>query len=157
MTTRRVRKGLGRTIGRAILTFALIVTPIAMVAFLFGADHIGNPAWHPHARFHVAQLAGVGVAMSALGLWLLWRRTTDQRPGLIAAAAISAAPPLFEFGALLVPGASPIPDPARPNTVPIGGLDVPGNLIAFAAMLILIAIGLTLSLRSPSPGDAPAR
>lgn len=139
--------GLPGSIGRGILTFALIVTPVAMVAFLSNSDHLGNPAWHPHARFHAAQLAGVGIAVSVLGLWLLWRRTTDRRPGPIAAAVIAAAPPLAEFAALLVPGTSPIPDEANPNTVPIGGLDVPGNLIAFAAQLVLIGVGLTLALR----------
>lgn len=140
--------------GRIILTFALIVTAVAMVAFLFNGDHIGNPAWHPHARFHGAQAAGIGIALSLLGLWLLWRRTTDHRPGMIAASVIAAIPPLSEFGALLVPGTSPIPDATRPNTIPLWGLEVPGNLIAFFAMLILIAVGLMLALRSVrSTGD----
>lgn len=151
--TRNGRSALRGSPGRIILTFALIVTPVAMVAFLFNGDHIANPAWHPHARFHGAQLAGIGVAVSLLGLWLLWRRTTENRPSLIAAAVIAATPPLTEFGALLVPGASPIPDAARPNTIPLWGLEVPGNLIAFAGMLVLIAIGLALSLRSLHPID----
>ena len=150
----KARSGYRSTLGRGILTFALIVTPVAMVAFLFNVDHIGNPAWHPHARFHGAQAAGIGIALSLLGLWLLWRHTTDPRPGPISAAVIAAIPPLSEFGALLVPGTSPIPDATRPNTIPMGGLEVPGNLIAFAAMLILIAVGLMLALRSLRPaGD----
>lgn len=150
MTTSAVtgRRGLSGSIGRGILTLALVVTPVALVAFLSNSDHIANPAWHPHARFHATQLVGIGVAVSVLGLWLLWRRTSDRRPGLIAAAVIAAAPPLAEFAALLVPGTSPIPDEARPNTIPIGGLDVPGNLLAFAAQLILIGVGLTLTLRA---------
>lgn len=148
MTTSRIdqRSGSGRA-GRIILTVALVVTPIAMVIFLFNGDHVFNTAWHPHARFHAAQLACIGVAISILGLWLLWRRNYSIT-GAIAAAVITAAPPLAEFAALLVPGTSPIPDAARPNTLTFAGLEVPGNLIAFAAMLVLIAIGLTLSLRA---------
>ncbi|CDJ99808.1 conserved membrane hypothetical protein [Microbacterium sp. C448] len=133
--------------GQIILSLALIMTSVAMVAFLFNGDHLGNPAWHPHARFHGAQTAGIGMAMGLLGLWLLWRPTTDRRPGIIAAAVLAAIPPLSEFGALLVPGTSPIPNATNPNTISIWGLEVPGNLIAFAAMLILIAVGLTLALR----------
>jgi len=153
MKTDHVERRPGASLaGRIILTIALVATPIAMVAFLFNGDHILNPAWHPHASFHGVQLAGIGVVMSLLGLWLLWRRR-DPIAGAIAAGVIAAAPPLAEFGALLVPGASPIPDAARPNTITLGGFDVPGNLIAFAVMLVFIAVGLALSLRT-SPSDS---
>lgn len=57
MTTSRL--SLGRTrrarAGRILLTIWLIVVPVSMGAFLFNGEHIGNPAWHPHARFHVAK------------------------------------------------------------------------------------------------------
>jgi hypothetical protein len=150
-STANARRMLQARAGRIILTISLILTPAAMVVFLFNGEHIANPAWHPHARFHVAQLAGIAVVVSLLGLWLLWRRTRELVPGAVAAAVIAATPPLAEFGALLVPGASPIPDEANPNLVAAGAMQIPGNLIAFTFMLVLIAIGLALALQSREP------
>ena len=49
-----------------------------------------------------------------------------------------------EFAALLVPGTDPNPDPAHPNTFPLLGIHVHGNLYFSAIMMVLSLIGTVL-------------
>lgn len=98
----------------------------------------------PHARFHAVQLGLFFIVLSGIGLWLIW----GSAVGAPTAAWIAAAVPLVfwggEFAALLVPGTDPSPDPARPNTFPLLGAQVHGNLLFSACMIILSLLGSVL-------------
>jgi hypothetical protein len=130
--------------GRIILTSSLAIGIVAFIAFQWNATHVFNPKWHPHARFHAVQLGLFFIALSGIGLWLTWGN--DVSPP--AAAWLAAAVPLVfwggEFAALLVPGTDPSPDPANPNTFPLFGRRVHGNLFFSAAMIVFSFLGATL-------------
>lgn len=104
----------------------------------FGS-HVFNPEWHPHGRFHAAQLVGFCVAMSIMELWVVWRHSLASRTVRVA---VTAFPVLFwggEFFALFVAGTSPSPHPATPNTFQLGGVAVYGNLF-FSGVLITLSV-----------------
>lgn len=130
--------------GRIILTSSLALGIVAFVAFQWNATHVFNPKWHPHARFHAVQLGLFFIVLSGIGLWLTW----GSGVSMPAAAWLAAGVPLAfwsgEFVALLVPGTDPSPDPANPNTFPLFGRHIHGNLAFSGAMIVLSFLGATL-------------
>ena len=131
-------------VGRIILTSSLTLGVFAFIAFQWNATHVFNPKWHPHARFHAVQLGLFFTVLSGIGLWLTWGSDVSRT----AAAWLAAAVPLVfwggEFAALLVPGTDPSPDPANPNTFPLFGRHVHGNLFFSAAVIVFSVLGATL-------------
>lgn len=98
----------------------------------------------PHARFHAVQLGLFFIALSGIGLWLLWGSAVSPPTAAWLAAAV---PIVFwggEFAALLVPGTDPSPDPANPNTFPLLGAHVHGNLFFSACMMAFSLLGSVL-------------
>ena len=71
-------------------------------------NHLLNPLWHPHARFHGGLLLFLLAGVSGTGLWLLWRESKEPEVGRKAAALISLSfwTPFLYVGAI-VPGATP--------------------------------------------------
>jgi len=66
-----------------------------------------------------------------------------RRPGP-QVAAVKERPFAFwggEFAALLVPGTDPSPDPDNPNTFPLMGRHVHGNLFFSAVNMVLSLLG----------------
>jgi hypothetical protein len=127
------------------MTFVLVTQ--AALGFLLDwtPNHLLNPAWHPHARFHGALLLFLLAGSCGTCLWLLWRKSQEPRIALIASAAISAAfwAPFF-FVTALLPGSTLWA--GNPSTVPhIAGHQYFPNVVVAALFLVLIAI----SLRSP--------
>ncbi|WP_100444677.1 DUF6640 family protein [Glycomyces xiaoerkulensis] len=144
------------TAGRVLLTAALVATPAALAIFLFNADHAFNSQWHPHARFHGVQLAGFGITMSLLGLWLLWRRSAQPWVNAATGAATVLLLWIAEFYAFAVPGTGPAPDPDEPNTIDLLGATIYGNLLFAGLMVGLAAIGYGLILRRGRLADGSA-
>jgi hypothetical protein len=130
--------------GRIVLTIALTAGIIAFTAFQWNTTHVFNPKWHPHARFHAVQLGLFFIALSGIGLWLIWASAISPPTAAWLAAAV---PSVFwggEFAALAVPGTDPSPDPANPNTFPLLGAHVHGNLFFSACMMISSLLGAVL-------------
>jgi hypothetical protein len=130
--------------GRIVLSIPLAAGVIAFIAFQWDTTHVFNPKWHPHARFHAVQLGLFFIALSGIGLWLIWGSAISPA----TAAWLAAAVPLVfwggEFAALLVPGTDPSPDPANPNTFPLLGRHVHGNLFFSACMMVFSLAGSVL-------------
>jgi hypothetical protein len=80
-------------LGGSILSFVLDWSP----------NHLLNPLWHPHARFHGALLLFLLAGISALGTWLLWRRSPEPDLGFKIGLGIALAywTPLFYIPFLL--------------------------------------------------------
>jgi hypothetical protein len=130
--------------GRIMLSVPLAAGIIAFIAFQWNTTHVFNPKWHPHARFHAVQLGLFFITLSAIGFWLIWGSAISPPTAAWLAAAV---PVVFwggEFAALLVPGTDPSPDPAKPNTFPLLGAHVHGNLFFSACMMIFSLIGSAL-------------
>ena len=67
-------------------------------------QHIHNPNWPPHAKFHDAQYIAMSPLVSAVGLRILLRRDGDAHAQLRQAAALASVAWLGMWGALLLPG-----------------------------------------------------
>ena len=131
---------------RIILTVPLAAGIIAFVAFQWSTTHVFNPKWHLHARFHAVQLGLFFIALSGIGLWLIWGSTI----GLPTAAWLAAAVPIVFWGelsaALPIPGTDPSPNPANLNTFPLLGVHVRGNLFFSACMIVFSLLGSVLAI-----------
>lgn len=126
--------------GKIILTVALAGTMLGPAVVDFNDSHVFNPAWPPHARYHAVELLAVGMAMSVIGLWLVWGRS----PRLGVATAV----PLVVWGAffvpLFVPGTSVEEYPGEAGRL----LGIPMNLVGATAFILLALIGYWLASRS---------
>src|ERR1017187_5832484 len=112
VTTPRPRASVGprarmsRTkVGKAILTFAIAAFPIGGVLADWNKTHLFNPAWHPHAKYHGLSMLLIVICVSAIAIWLLWRRSLEPDVGIRVGALISLTlwTP-FLYAVHLVPG-----------------------------------------------------
>src|SRR5437660_5606887 len=101
--------------GRALMSIVLVAQAISGFALDWSGNHLLNPLWHPHARFHGALLLFLLAGVSAMGLWLLWRKSAEPELAIQVAAIVSLSfwTPFF-YVTLLLPGSSLwAGDPAR--------------------------------------------
>ena len=78
-------------VARWILTFVLIFGSAMSFVLDWSANHLLNPLWHPHAKFHAAVLLFFFAGVAITGTWLLWRRSNEPEVAIKAAAALSAS------------------------------------------------------------------
>ena len=76
-------------IARLILTAVLLAGAAASFVLDWSANHLLNPAWPGHAKFHGALLLFLLAGVSLTGVWLLWRESKEPEVALSAAALIS--------------------------------------------------------------------
>lgn len=121
-------------VGRLLLSFAIISVAMAPLTADLNETHIFNDAWPPHARFHTAVLLFTSAGLSVIGLWLLWRKTSEFRTHVFLAMLI----PVLSWGsfflALLIPGT--------------GAEDVPGELPRVAGLPLNLFVAMVLVLLS---------
>ena len=137
---------------RVVLSVVLVTGVVASFALDWSANHLLNPAWHGHARFHGALLLFFLAGASSTALWLLWRKTSEPEVAITAAAAISASfwTPLFYITSIL-PGSTAWA--GDPNAVPtIAGHVFLPNLAVAAGFLAATALAWTIG-RSPRSGQ----
>lgn len=140
-------------LGRLLLSVAVISVGMAPLTADLNETHIFNDAWPPHARFHTAVVLFTSTGLSLIGLWLLWRKTSELRTHMLVAMLI----PVLSWGsfflALLIPGT--------------GAEDVPGELprvaglplnLFVAVMFVLLSVaGWWLSVSAQRAPDAAGR
>jgi hypothetical protein len=127
------------------MTFVLMGGSLLSFAFDWSSNHLLNPAWHPHARFHGALLLFLLAGVSTAGTWLLWRdsREPDVAMKVAAFIAVSYWTPLF-YIPFLLPGSSWWA--GKPGAEPrIDGMIVYPNLVVAGAFLLLTAVAFRLS------------
>jgi hypothetical protein len=103
-----------------------------------GAQHIKNPRWPPHAKFHNAQSILMGFALGALTIAILFQRSPVSKSRLLLSALLASIYWLCIFAAPVFPGtAFSDPEFAPITPAPFG---VPGQLfIGFILVGILLA------------------
>lgn len=129
------------TIGKCLLTFVLIGGALMSFILDWRGNHLLNPLWHPHARYHAAVLLFLYAGVASIGAWLLWRSSREPVVAFTAAALISLAywTPFF-YVPLLLPGASywaGIPG-HEPRWI---GVTIFPNLIVVGIFILLTGIG----------------
>ena len=92
---------------KIILTVVLAGGSAMSFVLDWSHNHLLNPLWHPHARFHAAILLFLFAGVAATAVWLIWRRSLEPKVAVTAAASLSASywAPFF-FVPYLLPGAS---------------------------------------------------
>ena len=126
-------------LARIVLTAVLVGGAAASFVLDWSANHLLNPAWHGHAKFHGALLLFLLAGVSLTGVWLLWRRSKEPAVAITAAALISASfwTPLFYITSVL-PGSTAWA--GNPSAIPqLGGRVFYPNLAVAAGFLVVTA------------------
>src|SRR5882757_8620649 len=76
-------------IGRVTMTIVLALSTILSFILDWSPNHLLNPLWHPHARFHGALLLFLLAGVSGTSIWLLWRNSPEPQIALRVAACVS--------------------------------------------------------------------
>jgi len=134
--------------GKLLLTFVLIGGALMSFLLDWSSNHILNPLWHPHARYHAAILLFLFAGVAGTATWLLWRPSQETPAAFTAAALLSLSywTPFFYVPALLrsasywagIPGHEPR----------IGGVILYPNLVVVALFASLTILGWWLG-RAP--------
>src|SRR4051794_24694261 len=141
----------GRLLPRALVGLVSTTTAVGALAadFLVPASarqHMRNPRWPDHAKFHDAQYIVMSGLLGGLGLRLVTSRQGDPDRNLRAAAALVSVPWLGMYGAALFPGTALVDeefvDPSRGKV-----LGVEGNLAIATSCLALLATAVGLARR----------
>jgi hypothetical protein len=147
-----VLRSMRHQLARLILTGVLLGGAAASFALDWGANHLLNPAWPGHAKFHGALLLFTLAGVSLTGVWLLWRDSREPQVAITAAALIAASfwTPLFYITSLL-PGSTAWA--GNPRAVPhVGGMTFYPNLAVAAAFLCVTAGAWFMGRRTPAVG-----
>jgi tryptophan-rich sensory protein len=131
-------------LGKCLLTFVLIGGSAMSFILDWSSNHLLNPLWNPHSRYHAAILLFLFAGVAGVATWLLWRPTTEPDMALTAASLLSLSywTPFF-YVPLLLPQASywagiPGHEPR------FSGVIIYPNLIVVAVFVILTAVGWSL-------------
>jgi hypothetical protein len=130
---------------RILLSALLVLGTIASFVLDWKSNHLLNPAWPPHARFHGGLLLFNLAGVSATALWLLWRHSSEPRVAIRAATLLLLAywTPLFYVNSL-VPGSSLWAGPAGQeprwgDTIVYPNLIVAGIFVITSIVAVAIA------------------
>jgi hypothetical protein len=128
-------------IGRILLTFVLIGGALMSFVLDWRANHLLNPLWHPHARYHAAILLFLFAGVASVSTWLLWRSSREPDVAFTVASLMSLAywSPFF-YVPFLLPVASywagiPGHEPRWLGTI------ISPNLIVITVFVLLTATG----------------
>lgn len=147
-----------RGLGRVMMTGVLLLQSALGFALDWSGNHLLNPLWHPHARFHGALLLFLLTGVSLMGIWLLWRQSKEPEIAIVVAAVISLSfwTPFFYITLLLPSATLWAGDPAR---VPhLGGSVFYPNVAVAGVFLALTAAACWIyGGSSSSTSKEPAR
>jgi len=132
-------------LGKYLMSMVLAGQAIGGFVLDWRENHLLNPEWSGHARFHGGLLLFMLAGVSATGLWLLWRQSKEPEVAMQAAALISLSfwTPLL-YVAAVVPGATPWAGPA--GSVPhLAGYTFYPNIAAAVLLQAVTLIAWRLS------------
>ncbi|MEA2539959.1 MAG: hypothetical protein QOH35_1325 [Acidobacteriaceae bacterium] len=64
-------------VGKLLLTFVLMSGALMSFVLDWSRNHLLNPLWHPHARYHAAILLFLFAGVASVATWLLWRSSRE--------------------------------------------------------------------------------
>jgi hypothetical protein len=139
-TAARVLVGLmaaGATVGPLVADFLLPAT---------ARQHLYNPRWPAHAKFHNGQYIVMSAVLGAVGLRLVSSPKGDPDHNLLTAAAIVSAPWVGMYGALAFPGTALVDEEFRdlPHNKVFG---VETNIAIGSLCLAVLGVALGLARR----------
>ena len=146
-TTNTAGDGRYWTVDRMVLVLVAVVTLFgALIADALGpgaAQHLDNPSWPPHAKFHDAQYIVMSMLLAGIAMVVLSRRAIGRFATIGISAAILSTPWLGMLGALLFPGTSMLdPEFDRPSAYVLGvhpQILLAGGILTVLAIVVLVA------------------
>lgn len=136
-----------QTISRVLMTVVLAGGSLMSFVLDWSGNHLLNPLWHPHARYHSAILLFLFAGVAGTAVWLLWRRSLEPKVAITAAAILSASywTPFFFVPFLLreaswwagIPGHEPH----------VGGFIVYPNLVVVGLFLLVTVFAWWVGVR----------
>jgi len=128
-------------IGRSLLTFVLAVGALMSFVLDWSGNHLLNPLWHPHARYHAAILLFLFAGVASVGIWLLWRSSPEPEVAFTAASLLSLAywTPFF-YVPFVLPAASYWAGTPGHEPRWMGAIIFP-NLVVVTTFVLLTATG----------------
>jgi hypothetical protein len=138
-------------LARWLVAFVAFITGIGgLLADYFlasGAQHIKNPRWSPHAKFHNAQGILMGVLLASLTIALLFHQRVMGRESLVLAALVASVYWLAIFTAPIFPGVAFV-DPefiaGAPNVGKVP-LQLAISFVLVCLLLVAVIIGFIWS------------
>lgn len=134
------------TLKLARILLVLMAAETALGALLFDLvlhdtanQHLFNPTWPPHAKFHDAQYIVMSLALGTIALILVFK---DR---LITATAVLAVPWASMFPALLFPGTASYDPEFKSETTFVLGLH--GQMFEALITLAILAAAALLTVR----------
>ena len=118
---------------------------VAGVALSFRLDwsqnHLLNPLWHPHAKFHGALLLFTLAGVAAASLWSMWRVSCEPGVAIRLAALLSLAfwTPLLYITSVL-PGSTSWAGPTTADPRLTGSIVTPNLVVALAFAVVNITV-----------------
>ena len=127
----------GNRTARWILTIVGIYTAIGPWIFDFGATHMYNDRWPPHAKFHNGQTLLFGSVLGILTIYHTWRGRGGAAGDLSMACLLGSLFWITQAGAGLLPNTALV-DPEFAAGVPKPfGLSAPQPVIDVVALLVI--------------------
>lgn len=140
---------------RWLIVFVAFVTAIGgLLADYFipasGRQHIKNPKWPPHAKFHNAQTILMGLCLGALAVAILFLTQPLSMKELGLAAIVSSLYWVSIFGARIFPGTSWV-DPEFASAAP-SPLGVPLQLLIGLVLVAILVVAVVTGFMSSASG-----
>jgi hypothetical protein len=131
-------------LGRCFLTFVLMGGAAMSFILDWSSNHLLNPLWHSHARYHAAILLFLYAGTASVATWLLWRRSKEPHVAFTTASLLSLSywTPFFYVPFLLPQASYWAGIPGHEPRI-LGAVIYP-NLIVVAIFVILTVIGWNL-------------
>jgi hypothetical protein len=109
-------------------------------------QHLWNPRWPPHAKFHNCQTMVMGLLLGGISLWLLFGMGPLTPRRLVLAAAVAGTYFVSMLFAPLFPGTAwHDPEFAALDPMPLG---ISSQKVLAIVLSALLAIAVLLALRS---------
>ena len=141
-------------LGKIVMTLVMTATTVASFVLDWTSNHLLNPQWHPHAKFHGALLLFMLAGVSSTAIWLMWRKSGEPHVAVRASALLSLSfwTPLFYITTVL-PGSTSWAGAAAEDPRLTGELVTPNLIVAAAFVVVsLAALGLSFGERDePNP------
>ena len=131
-------------ISRWLITAATVVYGLIPPLVDLSQTHVFHPDWPPHARLHAVWQLGTNSGLALLALYLMWVKRNNDLLRIRIAGLIG----LLVYGGFFVSaltrqlfGGELAAQQGASSTF----MELYGNVIVFAPMIILVTIGLWLS------------
>jgi hypothetical protein len=136
------------SVGRGVVTVLLVTGTLLSFVLDWSPNHLHNPLWHPHAKFHGALLLFLLAGVSATSLWSLWRRSREPEVAVRMAALLSLSfwTPLFYITTVL-PESTSWAGAAAADPRVTGSLVTPNLVVAL--LFVCANVGVLLLTRRP--------